>query len=94
MIDILGVREFYGKEVMPMKRGCRREDDLKRNGEGYYDPTAYEALRNIERSVASEKEEARFHKLLHTIFYLCELAGFRIEGRLILRDEKTGRIWK
>lgn len=51
----------------------------RRNAEGYSDPTAYEALKNIER-----EEDERFHRLLHTLFYLCELAGFEIEGRIIL----------
>ena len=42
------------------------------NAEGYSDPTAFEALRNLER------EHERFHRLLHTLFYLCELADFEI----------------
>lgn len=62
--------------------------DLRKNAEGYPDPTAYEAIKNI------EKEEARFHKLLHTIFNICELSDFRIEGRIVLVDKKTGRIWR
>ena len=63
-------------------------DELRRNVEGYFDPTAYEAMKNM------EKEDERFHKLLHTIFYLCELAGFDIEGRIVLVDKKTGRVWR
>lgn len=43
------------------------KNDCRKNTEGYSDPTAYEALRNI------EQEEDRFHKLLETIFTLCEL---------------------
>lgn len=62
-------------------------NDLKKNGEGYYDPTAYEAIKKI-------NEEERFYKLLHTIFYICRLAGFEVYGRINLRDKKTGRIWK
>ena len=62
--------------------------DLRKNAEGYSDPTAYEAMRNI------EKEEERFHRLLHTIFYLCELAGFSIEGRIVLIDKSNGRVWR
>lgn len=60
----------------------------RKNSEVYSDPTAYEALRNI------DKEDERFHKLLHTIFYLCELAGFEIEGRVVLIDKKTDRVWR
>lgn len=56
----------------------------RRNAEGYSDPTAYEALKNIER-----EEDERFHRLLHTLFYLCELADFEIEGRIIL----VGLFW-
>lgn len=60
----------------------------RKNSEGYSDLTAFEVFRNI------DKEEERFHKLLHTIFYLCELAGFEIEGRVVLVDKKSGRIWR
>lgn len=45
--------------------------------------------KNIER-----EEDERFHRLLHTLFYLCELAGFEIEGRIILVDKRNGRIWR
>ena len=56
----------------------------RRNAEGYPDPTAYEALKNIDR-----EEDERFHRLLHTLFYLCELADFEIEGRIILVDKRN-----
>lgn len=62
--------------------------DLRKNASGCVDPTAYEAMRNL------DNEEDRFHKLLHTIFYICELAGFEIEGRIVLTDKRTGRIWR
>ena len=69
-------------------RSLLTDRDLRKNAEGYSDPTAYEAMKNI------DKEDERFHKLLHTIFYLCELAGFRIEGRIVLVDKENGRIWR
>ena len=34
------------------------------------------------------------HRLLHTLFYLCELADFEIEGRIILVDKRNGRVWR
>ena len=64
--------------------------DLRRNGAGYYDPTAYEAIKNADRDLDAE----RFHKLLETIFNICELSGFRIEGRITLRDKRSGKVWK
>ena len=60
----------------------------RKNSEGYSDPTAYQALKNI------ELEEERFHNLLHAIFDICELANFSIEGRIILIDKRSGRIWR
>lgn len=64
-------------------------ENPRKNAEGYSDPTAYEALRNIE-----SKEDERFHKLLYAIFDICELAGFEIEGRIVLVDKKSGRVWR
>lgn len=66
----------------------RVNDNPKKNMEGYSDPTAYAAIKNM------EMEEERFNKLLHTIFHICELAGFHLEGRITLVDNKTGRVWK
>lgn len=62
--------------------------DLRKNAEGYPDPTAYKAIKNI------DKEDERFHKLLHTIFNICELSDFRIEGRIVLIDEVTGKVYR
>lgn len=59
----------------------------KKNSEGYSDPTTYHALRNIE-------SEERFRKLLNVIFAICELSGFSIEGRISVRDKRTGKVWK
>ena len=63
--------------------------DNKRNHEGYIDLTPHKAMRNVYND-----EETRFRKLLGTIFYICELAGFRIHGRIELEDTRTGRRWK
>lgn len=63
-------------------------DNLRKNGSGYYDPTAFDAIETI------DKEDLKFQKLLKTIKYTCELAGFQIEGRIVLKNRKTGRIWK
>ena len=65
------------------------ENKLKRNGEGSPDPTAYKASKNYE-----EKMEERHAKTIHTIFHIAELAGFRIESRIILRDKRTGQVWE
>ena len=85
--------------------------DIRRNGSGYYDPTAYQAIKNVEKEEQLEEEanfqkllkeqtvhgktdDERFHKLMDTIFGLCELSGFHIEGRITIKDTKTGKIWR
>lgn len=60
-----------------------------KNSEGYLDLTAYHALKHME-----QEEYRRFRKLLRTIFNVCSMAGFRIDGRIVLIDKKTGRIWR
>ena len=65
--------------------------DPRRNASGYMDPTAYEAIRNVDREAEAEQ---RYKKLLSTIFYICDLAGFHIEGRLTIKDKKTGKVWR
>lgn len=68
----------------------KRIDDLKlrKNSEGYSDPTAYQAIKNV------DGEADRFHKLLNTIFNICDLSGFKVEGRITLKDKRSGRVWK
>ena len=64
-------------------------DDMRKNSEGYSDPTVYNAFKNIDK-----EEDERFHKLLDTIFTICELSGFHIEDRIVIKDKKTGKVWK
>lgn len=62
--------------------------DDRKNAEGYPDPTAYKAIRNL------EQEDERFHKFLDTIFTICELSDFHIEERIVVKDKRSGRIWR
>ena len=47
-----------------------------------------EAIKNI------DKEDERFYKLFRTIFDMCELSGFKLQGRIVLVDENRGRVWR
>lgn len=66
----------------------RRYDETHKNGSGYPDPTAGDAITNADESYE------RFRNLLTLIFKLCELSGFHLEGRISVKDDKTGRIWR
>ena len=63
-------------------------DELKRNGSGYKDPTAEKAIKNV---IESNKKVAIVVKTLQSVAHL---AGFSIEGRIVLRDKETGEIWR
>lgn len=65
--------------------------DPRRNASGYMDMTAYKAIEKVDREIEAE---ARYKKLLSTIFYICDLAGFHIEGRITIKDKKTGKVWR
>ena len=67
---------------------ANNDRDIKRNSSGYVDPTAYEAIKNV------DSETERFQKLLNAIFAICDLAGFHIEERIVIKDKRTGRVWR
>lgn len=72
------------------KSTINEDRDLRKNGEGYPDPTAYEA---IKRAEPHDWERERFMKVVGCILRVCELAGFKLEGRIMLRDRRTGKAW-
>ncbi len=63
------------------------------NDEGYKDPTAEQAVANVMRQ---RKESAAFQamKTIKTMQNVAHLAGFDVVGKIELRDNKTGRIWR
>ena len=62
------------------------KSDVKKNASGYSDPTAAEAITHADEAYD------RFNKLLGIIFKLCEISGFHLESKIIVRDNKTGKI--
>ena len=66
-------------------------DSLKRNRDGYIDPTAYEALKSIMNDTKAEKKAAY---LISVLKYIIRESGFTLENRIELRHRKTGRIFR
>ena len=48
----------------------------------------------LDRVKQEATNDARFHQLLNMLFSLCELADFHIEGRVVLKDKRTGKVWR
>lgn len=65
---------------------------LRKNAEGYSDPTALTAIKNI---IAEEQEEQKqLSTLVHCLKYIIRLAGFELVGRVELRNTKSGRTYR
>lgn len=52
----------------------------------------------VEAPEAKERAERRatrrFYKFLDTIYKIAQLSGFRIEGRIVVKDIRTGKVFK
>lgn len=64
-----------------------KEKDPRKNASGCSDPTAYQAIQNI------DEEEEEFKKLYRTLRYICNVAGFEFAGRVCISNKESGRVW-
>ena len=76
------------KEKMP--------DNMGKNGEGYPDPTAGSAWRNIRKEENRREMEraAVISNLIPIMKQTAELAGFEVVGRIVLKDKHTGKEYR
>ena len=65
-----------------------KEKDPRKNASGCSDLTAYNAIQNI------DEEEEEFKKLLRTLRYICNVAGFEFDGLVCIRNKESGRVYK
>lgn len=64
------------------------KDNINRNGSGCKDPTAAQAIKN------TSEDQKRVGNLMNCLNYICKIAGFKIEGRVVLCDLETGKVWR
>ena len=50
--------------------------------------------KNVKGFVGAYNSGEKMTRLLNIIFEICDLAGFSVENRIVLRDKKTGKVWK
>ena len=62
---------------------------IKRNSEGYNDPTAYAALLKISREEYAQRR--RVAELIDVLKYIIDKSGFELAARIELRDKNTGK---
>lgn len=68
----------------------RGRDNPKRNKSGCLDLTAYEAIKRAD----IEMEHERLHRMIDILHTVCELNDFHIEEHVVLRDKRTGKVWR
>lgn len=71
-------------------------DNMGKNAEGYPDPTAGSAWRNI-RKEENRREAERMsviNNLIPIMKQTAELAGFEVVGRIVLKDKRTGKEYR
>lgn len=66
-------------------------NDLRRNAEGYVDPTAYVALKSIANDEKTEKKAAY---LVSVLKFIIRESGFELINRIELKDKKSGRTFR
>lgn len=66
-------------------------DDLRRNSEGYLDPTAHDAITKADAEAKLAWE--RHRKLIGGLLRMCELSDFEVIERIVVRDKRTGKVW-
>lgn len=95
-VDTMELAMDCGMEVSPEDYDQYEElidgRDPRRNGSGCFDFTAYDAIRNVERERYEARE--RHRKLIGALFRICELADFSVEERIVVRDKRTGKVWR
>lgn len=88
--------EDYDKIIKEQEEEAE-DNRLKRNNSGAYDLTAYVAIKradeDLERKRQEEERQKRF-KLIGIIQRLCDICGYSVEERIVLKDKETGRIWR
>lgn len=90
MRDAVDILSSLGYEMDICKKKHEKDKNisLNKNGSGCNDPVAGTAIRKV------DAERERLTKLLDTIFAVCDIAGFHVEGRIELLDKRTGKVWK
>jgi hypothetical protein len=78
----------FSKEII-------EQNELKKNASGYPDPTAYQAIMHADAEMEQRYEDyERYRKTIGCVLRICELAGFSVDERIILKDNRTGKVYK
>lgn len=68
-------------------------NDMRKNGSGCSDPTAYAAIKKVDQLGRNKKRdrEKDVSDAMHLVKRLLDIVDFELEGRLTLIDKQTGK---
>ena len=65
------------------------EYGIKKNKEGYSDPTAFAAISKIQKD--DSDLQRRVSELVNVLKYVIDKSGFELMARIEIRDKRTGK---
>ena len=65
---------------------------IKKNKEGYADPTAHTAIRSVLKE--ESEQQRRVSELVGVVKYIIDKAGFDLLTRIEIRDRRTGKEYR
>jgi hypothetical protein len=66
-----------------------KKENLKKNGSKYLDLTAYEAIAKVAKQEEDRHKEVQ--QAISIVKKILAIFGLKLEKRMILKDEKTGK---
>lgn len=80
-------------EPCPFRRPIpsdKKKQDIRKNGSGYPDSVASKAITRVD----NDPDVRRFQDFLDVIFTIAELSDFHFEERIVVKDKRTGKVWR
>ncbi|MBP2632146.1 MAG: hypothetical protein H6Q70_2774 [Firmicutes bacterium] len=68
--------------------------NLQKNGSGYKDLTAYNAIKNIDKESNHDTIDDILNPLIKGARAMFEAAGFEVVGRIALKNKSTGKEYR
>ena len=62
---------------------------IRKNKEGYNDPTAYAAISKVQKE--EMEQQHRVTELINVLKFIIDKSGFELTARIHLRDKRTGK---
>ena len=68
------------------------DHEIRKNGEGYNDPTAFLGIQAVIRS--ESEPQKRSNTLIFVIKYIIDAAGYDLLNRIEVKDRKSGKEYR